>query len=243
MYKLDKDEVFVLNQPCHTIFSLVVVDSVFPISSDVHDALGKLAEVSDLVFVFSDNFGGSINRMKFSSLYNACAWLDSGDSISDSLFKVLQYDLEVFEGQHISYLVYNSSDLTYIGNEFIDQIQKINMMSISKPIFKSRRLSSEEYYEIYKLGNNEKSKLRIFESKKEKKSDISNMYCSYTSDSSVLFFKRGTIDLFVKFWCDPETKAYIGTFQKWDCRYLFASLTKRLGIDTFDCNIEELKIS
>jgi hypothetical protein len=71
---------------------------------------------------------------------------------------------------------------------------------------------------------------------------MSNMFNSYTSSSTSMFFKKNTMKLFIDFWEDKKSKTYIDSFDTGDFRDFFASMVKYLGISIIDCNMEDLNI-
>ena len=242
-----KDEIFVINQPKHAILSLVVVDCEFPIPELSHEVMEKLKDSSDVFLVFSDKYfskSKSINKNKFANLYGVCGWIDSEDNLYNTILKSVQYSIEIFN-KHVSFSIINMSDVKSLGENYFSNILNITGSTVTKPIFKLRRLSSREFYNIYSNETDEpKKKTTIFNKifNKDGDEDMSNMFNSYTSSSTSMFFKKNTMKLFIDFWEDKKSKTYIDSFDTGDFRDFFASMVKYLGISIIDCNMEDLNI-
>lgn len=224
---MKKEEIYVINQPKHNLLSVVVVDCELPITKEVHKNINELRTISDVLFVFLEQHR-NINKKKFTSLYECCGYIESTENIGRTIMKALIYGKEIFE-HRFGYTIGNLSDLKRPG--FTDKLQKLIMSPISQPVFKLRRLSSEEYYEIY----NEKR--RCFLCNKE---NIDNMFCSYTSDSMMMFMRTRTIDVLFDFM--NSNKDVVDSFKKTDPRFFYASLIKFLNIEQVDENLEDLEI-
>lgn len=242
MNKFNKDEMYVINQPKHSIVSLVLFDE--NITDEIHKNITRLNNISDVIFIFSGDYK-KINKNKLTSLYNSCAWIESYDNLGFTLFKTLEYCINIFQ-LHNTYLILNLKDLNNISEKFFDNIESVNASSITKPIFKLKQLSAEDYKRIYmkKEINNDSflNKIRkLFKLQDELEEDNDdNMFCSYTSYSKALVYFRPTIIKLIEF---NNNNIYSELFNnKTDCRYLFASMTKYLNIEIIDCNIEDLKI-
>lgn len=253
------DEMYVLKQPKHTLTSIVVMNSDYPISELSNTSLYRLSQVSDLIFVFSPlhfHEESKINKVKFTTLHQGCAFIISGGELWKTIFKVLQYCQEIFN-KHVGYTISNCSDLKYIDNNTVDNLVKVNMSSITKPIFSSERLTEHEMYEFYKVPEYKKSSVlsRFFGGT----ADIDNSfasyilwgeflpeendcrYCTWKSESNIMYFKNGIMKIFLDQY--NEIKDILSTFTDPDIRYLFANLTVILGIDTINSNIEDLDIN
>ena len=77
------DEMYVINQPKHSIVSLVVFND--NITEEIHKNLAKLNDISDIIFIFSRD-QRRINKNKLTSLYNSCGWIESFDNIGFTKF-------------------------------------------------------------------------------------------------------------------------------------------------------------
>lgn len=256
---MKKDEIYVLEQPKHLIQSVVVVDiNEFPISEKIHENLEKLVNISDVIFIFSEfHFPEQekIVKRKFSSLYQASAYINSsGEILGDAIFKALLYSREIFDS-HISYTISKLSDLEKAKDLDFDGLMKITGSTILKPVYKERKLTSTELYNNYRLpeieiksrhtnyiefikwylfGNSEPIiPINLF----------NRMYSNWYSDSPFMYYRVGTIKMFCeKYLNDPEFNARISSFDESDPKYLFASITKSMGIEVLSLNIEDVKI-
>lgn len=233
-----KDEIYIQRQPKHPIVSLILVDDETPLTNEQHSNLEELTRLSDVLFIFSDDLfpaSRQISKNKFTSLYEGCGWIDGGENLAVSYLKSIQYGLEIFEVS-IGFCIIRLSDLrTKLPDNFESKIINITSSGVSSPIFKIRRLDSTEYFEIYKKYGS-----GLF----KRNQDIENMYCSYTSDSKIVYFKKQIMRQIVDFWrsTGKEENKYITSFTKSDPRYFLASVSKFLGIQIIDSNIEDLDI-
>lgn len=223
-----KDEIYILHQPKHSIISIILVNSEFPIQESQHESLSKLIEFSDVFFIFPSSVKG-INKEKFTSLYEGCGWIEEDTRLSETYIRSILYCLEIFEC-HIGFCISRISDLK---PEIIDSQKIISLTgsSLGSPIFKIRKLTSPEFYDIYKETNS-----GIFKSSR----DNSNMYASYTSESPILYFKRSNLNLIVDFW--NENNKYTNSFTLSDPRYFFASTCKFLEINVINSDLCDLDI-
>ena len=226
-----KNEVFILRQPKYSIISLVFINSELPLKLEQHDKIQDLNNFSDVLFIFPNT--PSIDKNKFTSLYEGCGWIECGPNLCETYLKTILYSLEIFE-KHVGYCLINIENIGKINIvKNIDKIRSITASTVTNPIFTIKRLSSQEFYDIYKKSNS-----GIFKTKE----DTKNMYCSYTSSSNILYFKRSIAGMFVNFWKSSENNKYISSFSIQDPRYFFASLTKFLEIKTIDSDIESLDV-
>ena len=78
--KPTKEEMYVVNQPRHLMISIILMDyDYYPLPDNIHTGLCKLSEISDIVFIFSDSHfdNSKISKEKITTLYQACAFIDS----------------------------------------------------------------------------------------------------------------------------------------------------------------------
>ena len=239
---MEKDEMYVVNQPRKSIVSLVLFDE--NITDEIHNNIVKLNEISDVIFIFSKDYK-RIDKNKLTSLYGACAWIESYDNLGFTLFKVLSYCVEIFR-VHNSFLLMNMCNLVGIDDKFFNNIKSVNSSSITKPIFKLRQLSAEDYKQIYtkkEVGRGSfldriRKLFGVGDELENENKD--NMFCSYTSDSVALVYFRPIITKMIEF---NNNNVYSELFDNMsDCRYLFASMTKYMNLDIKDCSIENLAI-
>lgn len=260
MKMCNKDEVYVLNNPKHIISTIVIVDFEFPVNEKIHNSLCTLSDNTDVIFVFSDklcNNSKDIFKEKFTTLYNGCAYIDSNLSISRSIVKIFLYCKEIFN-RHLGYLVARGSDLLSIDSSYINKLLKITESDIVKPVFHLRRLSGEELFEYYSIDKccgdnilipnpfnlinliNVLLSPKLLNTISEYNDKIDCRYCSWTSDSSAMFFKNGVVNQILKQLGGEISYEYIDTFTSSDPRYFLSNLIKLLGIDNLNYNIEDI---
>lgn len=225
MKKINLDEVYVLNSPKKAIMSFVVVNNKFPLSEPEHDRLYKLSCISDIFFIFIN--GCNINPEKFSSLYSGCCYIMSSENLTRSLLRAEEYSYEIFNTDgfsHVGYIITTVDLLPEINGE---KIVSITSGITTSPIYKSRRLKSEEMYEIY--------------SKKPgflQREDYDRMYTIWTSESNMIFLRERHLRLMVGL-----SNKYIDSFSWNDPRYFTASSLKYLGISNIEEDILNLDVN
>lgn len=256
-----KDEVFVINQPSHALLSIIFLDSEFPLAEGVHNNIFKLCDISDVVFIFSDKYFSSkrVNKMKFSSIYKSCCWINSKDSLPATLLKFFEYDFEIFKN-HVGYMIMNSSDLgkVDIDEKLINNTNKFMREDINNPIFKIKTKTSEEMLDIYGLDEDCEDEDEVERSlfskvldklttlikgnkvvKIDEEEDISNMFSTYYSESEILFIKSSVVKSILDFSNSDENKRirFIESFKYWDIRHFIASIVKYLKLEIYDVNL------
>lgn len=257
----NKEEIYVINQPKHIITSIILMDTCYPLKDNVHEGLFKLGEISDLIFVFSpQNFPvetSSIKKEKFTTLYQGCAFMEIGEKgLSLGLMKLLLYCQEIFN-KHLGYIVTMASCMGDIKQNTIDKIMTIQGSSMAKPIFEARRLNPNEMYEFYKNEKSIKEDISLLKFTGLFGTDFINSmilgdeykgytdcrYCTWKSESSIMYFKNGVIKIFLdRFEESDKMKEIVKTFTDPDIRYLFANLTKLCGLENINYNIDNLEI-
>jgi hypothetical protein len=264
---MNKDEMYVINQPIHTIFSIVVIDTDFPIPKRCHDYIDDLQQISDTCYIFSDACYKSrkINKKKFTTLYNGNCFIDvSGDNILPIVNKALEYSVELFSKKHFTYLLMKLSDLDKYSrenfNRLLSNIQKVNMSNVMQPVLEIHRLNNENMYEYYREDhvpvNIDPIQCtfinRLFPDfanfimrmnytlKKANDEDIKNIYSSWETGSKVQFYRKDTIKEILKF--TENNPSFIGTFSGDRVDVAYASLLKRLSIKNHNTNIEDLDL-
>lgn len=249
---MNKDAVYVRQQPVRSMVSIIIVNSnILPISVLAHNNIDKLREISDLFFVFSDKFDNThIDINKFTNLYNSCAFIHgSGNNIGKTLFDAICYCSEVFQ-KHVSYIVTDTDRLGKLDENIkddLDKILKITISDIVKPILNIRRLSTGELGEIYILP--EKTEVEkntswlIWKKNKElTNTNVDRMNSTHKSESNLILFKSSTIKNLLNSYETEEFKAYINTFTEEDVSYLIASYIRKLGIENINTDLRDLKI-
>lgn len=117
-----------------------------PLSTLQHEALDKLYDGQDLVFIFPKIAMKYINPEKFATLYQACMYVMSDDNEAYTFIRTLNYIREVFKGhQQFIYLALS----TFENIDAIGKLRDINMMSLNSCVLRIERYPSEEFYEVY----------------------------------------------------------------------------------------------
>ena len=260
MTRNEKDVIYLMNQPKHSILSIVVLKDIFPLSEKIHEVIEKLLEKSDVILVYSEKYFPNINKInkdRFANIYRVNGWISSDNNLAKTIISVLSYSLNIFKS-HTTFVLVNSDDLEDYDNNLLENIQTASL-TISRPVFKTKRLSSDQYYQIYKEDDNiqeTESKETFFKKIKKvikycyrkftkkplviNKSDyLLRSYSSYTTDSKAFLFKTVTATNIVEFAKDPLQKDYINSFDWSDFRYFFTSVIKKLNLETINANLNE----
>jgi len=258
---MNKNAVYVLEQPKHSIVSIVLVNSEkLPLSPICHKNIDLLREFSDIFFVFSDKFNNrEVNIPKFSNLYGACSYL-CGDStrIGFPIFTAISYCSNVFE-KHYAYMITDTDKLGKV-DKLEDKkklLQEIALSGNDSPIFKIDRLGPEELGSIYltesyadEEDNSEKDNVGIISSllnfwkkrRKNKEADNIRLWSTHNSSSPILYIKSGTIKNLLNDYETEWFKDYLSSFVEEDLTYIFASYIKKLGLKNIDQSILEINI-
>ena len=228
--KKEINEVYIVNQPKKSILSIVFIGkNEYPLPKDIHDRLYDLSGVSDLFFIFHNGGNRGINEDKFCNLYSGCGWIIAGDVLPQTFLKVGEYSSNIFKC-HTGFLVISSIyDIPGI-KEIEERIVSINSGGLVEPIFKERRLGSDEMYKIYNSPTDIGSFLNKTPGNDKK-------YSSWTSESSIIFLRPDILEKLKTLGED-----YNKTFTWTDIRYFIASGVKRLMIGNTSCDIGDLEI-
>ena len=244
---MNKNEIYVLNQPKHTIMTCVVIFNVFPKSQDIHDNLDKLQEISDLMFIFQPDVEKYINPEKFASLYQACGYIVADSNIDMSLVKSMYYSKEIFN-KHISYLITTDTNLEDLENpdKAINNIVQVNISTIQKPILEILRLSDEQLFDYYTLEPEKNfNKVKKFFGF-SKGSDVFNMFTTHNTKSNIIFLREITIDGLLELYGESDKKImnFLNSFQtnKFPGT-MIASYLRQSGIPVLEKSIELLDIN
>lgn len=244
---MNKNEIYVLNQPKHTIMTCVIVFNVFPKSQDIHDAFDKLQGISDLMFIFQNDVEQYINPRKFASLYQACGFIISESNIDYSLIKSMYYSKEIF-GKHISYLITTDTNLEEVENldKTINNISQVNISTIQKPVLEIVRLTDKQLFDYYTLEPEKNfTKFKKFLGF-DKSSDVFNMFTTHTTSSNIVFVRAVTMENFLELFGESDKKVinFLNSFQtnKFPGSML-ASYFRQAGILTMNKDIESLDIN
>lgn len=249
---MNKNAVYVLEQPKHSIVSVILVDSSnLPLSRTAHDNIDALREVSDLVFVFSDRFGTKdVDIPKFSNLYGACSYVcGDSDNIGTPIFMSLAYCNSVFQKHH-AYLITDTNKLTKVGyiKGKLGKMVETVLSGIQRPVLRIERLGPEELGSIYTIPLGLKPKKPWWNFWESPSPDgkyydpQERLWSTHKSSSPILFFKAGIMKIMLGTYGEKEFGNYLATFSEDDLTYLFASCVKRLGLENINQDIHELEI-
>ena len=248
---MNKDSVYIIKQPEHTILTVMTVPNIFPLENDVHESISKLNKISDIIFIFRSPSLDKINIPKFSNLYNVCGYyIAEQNNPGEAALEVLVYGYEVLR-KHTSYLTLEIDYAPGISSDkALANIQTVNASSIVKPIFEGRELNSEEFFDIYKKP--EKTEKETGNSwwgwwkntkNEEDETDKKGMWTRWTSISNAIWLRSRTIGLLKDKYEDPEFNQYSNTFTDLNPDKLLISLLKKLGIDNINASIETLNVN
>lgn len=207
----------VLKQPEKATVSLIVVDSL-P-TENIHNRLDKLKEISDIIFVFKTD---KIDYEKFTSLYQGCGYVvDEKKSIVELMKFAMEYCLEIFK-MHISFLVCPELELLGLPGDIDFTALRENCIDGFKtPIMISRRLSSDEFKQLYTTKYNWFGK--------ELENDYGK-YSSHVSISPLIMLSNGTTKLLLDISNDTY-KTFLNSVSHW-----IASTVERNGLKHINKN-------
>ena len=236
MKRIKKDEVYVVNQPKHSIMSFVFVDptrrgkNLNSFMSNSHDTTLELAEETDVMFIFKNIEG--IDPDVFSKLYGASSWIITKGNLARTYIKALSYAIIIFKDP-VGFLTWDTADFEY---RLIDMelIRAVAGSSLSWPIFKAKHLDSDEMYNIYAKDNT----LRPWWTWGQKINKPDREYTTWKMTSNVAFFRPS---LFSKL--STLSEEYIDSFT-WDhIRYFLGSACEYLGVKRLGYSLNELNIN
>ena len=144
---------------------------------------------------------------------------------------------QIFEGKHSLILYTQTSDFTELGRE---KILEITASGIVKPIFKTRRLNSAEFFDIYKNNPGKENWLdRFFLIPPKETTGTDNIYSSCTTESKEILVRPLVVDKFLEFW-RKEGTGYVYSFSNPDLRVFLASICSKLGIEVLSVDAREI---
>lgn len=154
------DEFYVINQPKKlgvVIVEFKGVNPHTPLTPELHEALDKMHQSNDLVFMFPKEFTQHINPEKFSTLYQASMYVVEGDNEVWTFVKTLDYLTEIFQKQHAQFSFFQAGDFDSVVNldETLKKLGDIKTLGLKSPVLEIHRYQSQEFYEVYKSENKE----------------------------------------------------------------------------------------
>jgi hypothetical protein len=258
---IGKDSISILRERRTKSFSIIFMNTEYPLTEKQQNRLDKLAKISDTFLVFDDKWGkGSetVDKMKFTCLHDCYGWVDVGNSLGETILKVLEYTLIIPESSgHLFYSFVKCDRLgeltTEITNTWVDY-KKSN--TLVDPVFKLDRLSPSELANIYRkleptTSTKPISKVDLikkwiiklkYEPIKKSSIDYTNAYTTHHTKSWFVPMKVGTISRLVDFYKENKNLSYIRTFEFVDPFYFIASLIVKLGITISNFDFTEVEI-
>lgn len=236
MKKIKKDEVYVVNQPKHSIMSFVFVDPTHKdrnwstFMSNCHDTVLKLAEETDVMFIFKNTEG--INPDTFSKVYGASSWIIAEDNLAKTYLKAISYAIIIFKDP-VGFLTLDTTDYLYTID--INKIRQVAGSSLSWPIFKAKHLDSDEMYAIYKKDDLAKP---WWTWGQKRRNGTEREYTTWKMTSDLAFFRPS---LFSKL--DSLSDEYVNSFTWNHIGYFLASSCEYLGIKRIDYSICDLNVN
>lgn len=237
-----RNRFYVGDQPDKSILSLVVIDEI-PLAEEAHERIGELREVSDLLFILPEKHRMGILAQKFGSLYQACCWVESEGELGEAMMESLEYDKEIF-GSHVLVLITHASNITDLKGE---KLQKIAASALSKPIYQTRRLTSQEFYAIYQDGRTRSNWFNRYIPwpNFEPTPDLSNLYTTHTVTSKETLLRPVTIGKMLEFWKSERDdgfsgEGYVCSFCQPSLNYILASMLKRLKQGELEVKTDDL---
>lgn len=252
---INYDEFYVNRQPEHTILSIIIMDTDYPLNKSCHGRIEELQRWSDTCFIFSDNTyeqSKGVNKKKFISLYDGNCFISCSNSgmLLKTIFKSLEYSIEIFQ-KHNSYVVFRMSSLECLSDDDFKKFQDnsiiVNQANLVNPFLSINRLDAIDYYEFYKVSQVKRGFLEeklclhyltdLFSGNNLEEEDREFMYASWITKSPTIFFKKDIARTFLNFLQDnPE---FIGTFGIDRVDLIFPSLIERLRIKYHNYGIEK----
>lgn len=246
---MNKNSVYVINQPKHSLITFIKIDKNSEINEDTHNKIDLLQGVSDIMFIFDPEVISAIDPFKFTELYQSASFIVSDGNLHKTLFEAFLYAKEVYE-THVSYIVTDILKLgdTKLGKEELDNIVKIHVSALQKPICKVSRSTCEDLKNIYTIEKDEKSSKGFFTRHKEEILDNKGRYYTWVCNSNLVFIRKATIDIILKeYESDRENSGskindILDSFRDYtDLGDMLVSYLKRLGIDMIVDSIESIK--
>lgn len=258
MKKRKDNEVIVIHQPRHSICSIVLMDSSYPLEKEVHEGIFKLGEVSDIIFIFSSTYfpknTSMIDKDKFCTIYGGTAWIEQGLSVSvgETLLKVIKYCKHIFNS-HTEYTFLMCSGFS-IAEKIIPNLMKVALSGIIKPIYSCERLGAERMYDIYKKrGSKEENKgggdvikgiiKKITSRITETGYDC--RYCTWSCNSEIMFVKIGILNRVLDIIDGDSGDRFleiIRSFTTPNIKDILCNLFKLSGIVNINYNLEDLEV-
>ena len=251
---MNKDCMYVLDQPKHAIASIIFVrtDFIIPVLELVHKNLDNLGLISDLIFIFSDKYEKlkenkqkKVNPRKFSNLYRACSFFCGSKSVvPEPLLEVLLYCQEVFN-HHAAYIITDTLKLGDIEltEKALSNIQVVAMSEIKRPVIEIDRLSADELGEIYYMRN-QTNWIKLFRESRRGCGD--REFTTHSSDSPLVFLKSYAAEQILREYKENKEdflNNYLLSFSEADFLYFLASYIMRLELGMIPNTVTNLIVN
>lgn len=228
---MNKNAMYVIEQPKHSIASIISMNSDFPICKNTHDNIRKLGEFTDLIFVFPEVPRG-VDIEKFTTLYQGSSYLvGNSKSLAIPTKISIQYCVEVFN-KHVAFLMTSMRALEYKQLDLnIQSIQEITASpDTRRPIL-----------EIVESDENALSEIYMYEEKRffDTHDKIGRKYSSFYTPSPIIYFKALTLKNLMEL-CTDE---FLETFTEPDLSFMWASSIIRKGIGHTNSDLLKVKIN
>lgn len=247
---MNKNSVYVINQPKHSLITFIKIDYDSEVNEDIHNKIDLIQGVSDIMFIFDPKVVNTIDPFKFTELYQSASFIVSDGNLHKTLFEAFLYAKEVYE-THVSYIVTDILKLgdVVLGKEGLDNIIRVHVSALQKPICKVRRSTFDELKAIYTVEEGDTSKGGgFFKRNKETVLNNEGRYYTWTCESDLVFVRKATVDLILKEYENdrenPDSKIndILDSFKDYtDLGDMLVSYLKRLGVDMIEDSIESIK--
>lgn len=246
-----KDRMYVVEQPKHTIVSLVYAKELIdkPLTKEEFNFFTKLADKTDVIYIFPQSPLSKIDCRKFTSLYCGCGYAIINENLLTTFMFVLQYVNRVFE-KHMTYLyLRNPHNVPPNPDKFFSNLEQVNMSSIASIICEIVRLGPDELYQLYVRRPEEITRIKI--GKFWNKEDVTlyssskyNIYTRYSVLGDNIVFRAGHINVLINNYLnDPDFLDYFKTFTDSETvKFFIGSYIKASGTSHLNKSIENFNI-
>jgi hypothetical protein len=251
----EKDAVYMIRERRTRTLTILYMDNEFPLKEEQQRGLDKLAHVSDLFLIFNDKLNLNSNRvdkMKFACLHDCMGWIDTKNTVSETLMKLFEYTFLIKEASSFYYYtLVNCSGLDKLDEKVLINLRNYHTSNmINQPIVNIRRLSPKELLDIYKTEPIDQPRKLTFKDIFKRinikplsdKFDYTNSFSTHTTDSWIIPMKVSTVNSFLDYYKKEGTTPYVDSFKWNDLRYFISSLMIKLGLSYKDLDFCSIKI-
>lgn len=184
-------KVFKINKQKEVGIVVIYLDR--KVTDKEHENLLKLAEKSDLAFVFPDSQKHKISVKKFSHLYSAVFYGqgDSDDEMTET-WKMLDYLHELTD--YYCYSLVLQEDLGELESKDIQSIERLQNSILETSVYSWRSLTNEELQKLYTIP---RKTIRFWKYTWTFRGNLGNsgMYAKYKTEDKVLFIRPISITI------------------------------------------------